>query len=322
MPPLSRRGFLEKGGRAVAGLAAAGAGATGLTVLVEDAAALPPSSGSPDHLTQQAAKQWAMLFDSTLCVGCRSCEVACNKKNELGRTPTEIFEGREAQDARALAPNVFTYVTFHQWEADPTTAAFGKVQCMHCIEPACASSCPVKALHKTPEGPVVWDGELCLGCRYCMMACPFLVPRFEWASRNPRIRKCDMCWDRQKAGKLPACVEACPTHALRTGSREELLAEAYKRITERPRKYVHHVYGEHEAGGTSFLHIAGRPFDELGYRRNLPTRSYREYTRPAMATIPFVLGGLGLALGAVRWVIVRREEVAHQHSGVEEGHDR
>ncbi len=316
MRPLSRRGFLERGGRAFAGLAAAGAGTGGIALLAQPAAAAPASL---ERLTQQASKQWAMLFDSTLCVGCRSCEVACNKKNDLGRTPTEIFEGRDAQDARALAPDVFTYVTFHQWEADPSTAAFGKVQCMHCIEPACAASCPVAALHKTPEGPVVWDGSLCLGCRYCMMACPFLVPRFEWESRNPRIRKCDMCWDRQMEGKPPACVEACPTKALKAGTREELLQAAYDRINARPRKYVHHVYGEHEAGGTNFLHIAGRPFDELGYRRNLPLRSYREYTRPAMATIPYVLGGLGLALGAVRWVVVRRQQVARGQAGTGEG---
>jgi formate dehydrogenase iron-sulfur subunit len=315
MRPLSRRKFLERGGRAVAGLAAAGAGTGGIALLAPEAAARPASL---ERLTEQAAHQWAMLYDSTLCVGCRACEVACNKKNELGRTTTEIFEGRDAQDARALAPNVFTYVTFHQWEADPTTAAFGKVQCMHCIEPACASSCPVGALHKTPEGPVVGDGNLCLGCRYCMMACPFLVPRFEWHARNPRIRKCDMCYDRQQAGQPPACVAACPTKALRAGTRAELLAEAHRRIEDRPRRYVHHVYGESEAGGTTFLHIAGRPFDELGYRRNLPLRSYRDYTRPAMAAIPFVLGTLGLALGGVRWVANRRVEVAQDAGGGEE----
>jgi len=251
-----------------------------------------------------------MLFDSTLCVGCRSCELACNRKNELGRTPDEIFEGRPAEDARALAPNVYTYVTFHQWEADPTTAAFGKVQCMHCIEPACVSSCPVHALHKTELGPVVWNGDICLGCRYCMMACPFLVPRFEWESRNPAIRKCNMCADLQEKGEPPACVAACPTKALRTGTRAELLAEAHRRIENRPRRYVHHIYGEFEAGGTNFLHVAGRPFDELGYRRDLPLQSYRDYTRPAMAAIPWVLGGLGLALGAARWVSDRRAEVA------------
>jgi len=265
-----------------------------------------------------------MLFDGTLCVGCRGCELACNKKNELGRTPDEIFEGRPAEDARALAPNVYTYVTFHQWESDPSTAAFGKVQCMHCIEPACVSSCPVHALHKTELGPVVWNGDICLGCRYCMMACPFLVPRFEWESRNPAIRKCDMCADLQEQGEPPACVAACPTKALRVGTRRELLADAHQRITERPRRYVHHIYGEYEAGGTNFLHLAGRPFEELGYRRNLPMRSYRDYTRPAMAAIPWVLGGLSIGLGAVRWVVDRRAQVAEaegtDRDGVSAGH--
>jgi formate dehydrogenase iron-sulfur subunit len=300
MSSLSRRGFLSL----------AGAGAAG--VLAPDAAAETPDIAD---LTDRAAEQRAMLFDSTLCVGCRACELACNEHNALGRTTDEIFQGRPAEDVRALAPDVFTYVTFHQLEADPTSAAFGKVQCMHCIEPACVSSCPVAALHKTAEGPVVWESDRCLGCRYCMMACPFLVPRFEWESRNPRIRKCDMCYDLQINGEPPACVAACPTTALRIGTRQELLEEANRRIGEKPRSYVHHIYGEHEAGGTNFLHLAARPFDDLGYRRNLPTRSYREYTKPAMATIPYVIGGLGFALGTIRWVANRRDAVAHAAAG-------
>jgi len=312
MDTLTRRRFLARGSVAAAGLAGASGVATAAT-----RAPLASADGGAD-LTAQAAGQRAMLFDGTLCVGCRACELACNSKNELGRTPDEIFEGRDAEDSRALAPDVYTYVTFHQWESDPSTAAFGKVQCMHCIEPACVSSCPVHALRKTELGPVVWDGDICLGCRYCMMACPFLVPRFEWESRNPAIRKCDMCADLQEKGEPPACVAACPTKALRVGTRSELLELAHQRIVERPRRYVHHVYGEHEAGGTNFLHLAGRPFDELGYRRNLPMRSYRDYTRPAMAAIPWVLGGLSIGLGAVRWVVDRRAQVAE----AEEAADR
>lgn len=315
MDTLTRRRFLARGGAAAAGLAAGPEVAAAVT-------RTSPAPGAGRDLAARAAGQRAMLFDSTLCVGCRSCELACNTKNDLGRKPDEIFQGRPAEDARALAPDVYTYVTFHQWEADPSTAAFGKVQCMHCIEPACVSSCPVHALHKTEAGPVVWDGDICLGCRYCMMACPFLVPRFEWESRNPAIRKCDMCADLQEKGEPPACVGACPTKALRVGTRSELLEEAHRRITNRPRRYVHHVYGEFEAGGTNFLHIAGRPFEELGYRRNLPPRSYRDYTRPAMAAIPWVLGGLGVGLGVVRWLVDRRAAVAEarrdSHGGTDE----
>jgi formate dehydrogenase iron-sulfur subunit len=301
MDSLSRRKFLKKGAEAAVGVGAANV-VTGVAM-----AATPVRSS--EELNEEASGHYALLFDSTLCIGCRSCELACEAENALGRTKDEIFQGRDANDARALAPDVYTYVTFHQLEADPSTAAFGKVQCMHCIEPACVSSCPVGALEKTEEGPVVWREDLCLGCRYCMMACPFLVPRFEWDSRNPRIRKCDMCYERLLEGKSPACVASCPTGAMKFGKRDDLLSEAYRRIADRPRKYVHHVYGEHEAGGTDFLHLASRPFDELGYRRDLPTRSYRDYTRPAMATIPYIMSGLAAMLGAVAWVVNRREQV-------------
>ncbi len=305
MSALTRRSFLKKGGGVTAALAASTAGT--ISAAARASAAEPDD---PEDLEAWAAEQYGILFDSTLCVGCRACEVACASEKELGRSPDEIFEGRPAEDARALASNVFTYVTRHQLEADPATMAFGKVQCMHCIEPACVSSCPVQALEKTVRGPVIWHEDLCLGCRYCMMACPFLVPRFEWDSQNPRICKCDMCYDRIQQGKEPACVAACPSGALKFGKRQDLVEEAHARIKERPRNYVHHVYGEKEAGGTNLLHLARQPFDELGYRHDLPMRSYRDYTRQAMAAIPYILNGLGLLLGAVAWVANRRRAVA------------
>jgi len=314
MDNLSRRAFLRRGGAATAALAA-GSALTATDVEGREAGSEARAEASLADLEARAQEQYALLFDSTLCIGCRSCEIACAKDNELGRTPEEIFKGRPAEDSRALAPDVFTYVTFHQVEADPSTAAFGKVQCMHCIEPACVSSCPVAALEKTPEGPVVWHESLCLGCRYCMMACPFLVPRFEWDSSNPRIRKCDMCYDRLQAGSAPACVAACPTKAIIFGRRSELLAEAHRRIQQRPRNYAHHVYGEKEAGGTNFLHLARRPFAELGYRRDLPLRSYRDLTRPAMAAIPYVFNGLALLLGAAAWLVHQRKPAEGAKTG-------
>ena len=258
------------------------------------------------ELAEQAADQMALLYDATLCIGCRACEIACNEKNQLGRTEEEIYAGRPAEDVRALAPDVWNYVTFHQVEGDPSTASFGKVQCMHCIEPACVSSCPVQALEKTELGPVMYHQQKCLGCRYCELACPFLVPRFEWDKASPYIRKCDMCYDRQLEGSAPACVEACPTGSLLWGKRSDLLAEARQRIIDNPRDYVHHIFGEKEAGGTNFLHLAPRPFDELGYRRNLPYQSYRDYTHQSMLSVPYVLTSLGLALGAVFWAVNRR----------------
>lgn len=304
MRTLSRRGFLKRS----AGTAATAAVGAAACTAIGTGSALASSPPELEDLEQRAADTKALLYDSTLCIGCRGCELACNEKYQLGRTDDEIFEGRPAEDARALGTTVYTYVTFHQVEADPSTAAFGKVQCMHCIEPACASSCPVSALEKTELGPVIYHADLCLGCRYCMMACPFLVPRFEWDHLNPRIRKCDMCYDLQLDGESPACVANCPTGALLWGTRSELLDAAYQRFLDNPRGYLHHVYGENEAGGTNFLHIAAREFDELGYRRNLPMRSYREYTKPAMHAIPWVFNGLGIVLGVAAWMNMRGAE--------------
>ncbi len=307
---ISRRRFLGVGSKVALG---AVAGTGGLALPVLGAVRSEPAGGTNGHL--------AILFDSTLCVGCRACEMACNDANQLGRSVEEIFAGREAEDFHALAPDVFTYITPHMDPTGSRAVAFGKAQCMHCLEPACATVCPVGALEKTPEGPVIWHGELCLGCRYCQMACPFHVPRFEWHSRNPRIRKCEMCPSRRAEGEKPACVSICPTGALKFGTREDLLAEAHRRIQENPRGYVHRVYGEKEAGGTGFLVLAAQPFRHLGYPEGLPQTSAAQAVRPAMAAVPVVLNGLILALGASAWVVHRRASKAEgENDGKEESH--
>jgi len=310
METCSRRSFLKRGPTATAGFLTATAAFTALPTEAE----AKQIDDLPEHqkerlaeLAEQGAGQKAMLYDATLCIGCRACEIACNEDNQLGRTEDEIFEGRPAEDARALDTDVWTYVTFHQLEGDPSVSSWGKVQCMHCIEPACVSSCPVHALEKTDEGPVIYNQERCLGCRYCELACPFLVPRFEWETWNPYIRKCDMCPDRQADGRPPACVEACPTGSLMWGTREDLLEEAKDRIIASPRTYEHHIFGEYEAGGTNFLHIASRPFDQLGYRQNVPFLSYRDYTHPSMVSVPYVLSALALSLGAVAWMVNKQQ---------------
>ncbi len=302
MDGMTRRAFVGKGGRAAAAVLAGTSFAASPLEAVEGAWA----SGT-DRATR-GGKQAAILYDSTLCIGCRACELACNDENELGRSPEEIFVKGEEQDFRALRSQVFTRVTQHDDLPGGAWVAFGKAQCMHCLDPACASSCPVSALEKTAEGPVIWHEELCLGCRYCMMACPFMVPRFEWGSRVPRIRKCQMCHSRIEEGQSPACVAICPTGALRFGTREELLDEAHRRILEMPRGYIHHVYGETEAGGTNVLHLAAHPFSDLGYPGNVPNESSAERTRPAMAAIPIVLNGLIVLLGASAWALNRRDE--------------
>ena len=290
---VNRRGFFRIGGRL------AGALAVGGVLLARTRSAVARVVTGRGTVDAASAGQRAILFDATLCVGCRSCELACAEANALGRESDGVFEGRPWEDARALAPDVFTYVTSHRMGLNGSSVAFGRVQCMHCLEPACASSCPVSALEKTPEGPVIWHADRCLGCRYCMMACPYRVPRFEWDARNPRIRKCEMCHDRE----TPACVQACPTGALTVGTRQAMIEEAYRRIGEQPLRCIHHVYGETEAGGANLLHLSAVPFGELGYRTDLPECAYCDFTAPVMETIPYVINGLGLALGTVALVV-------------------
>ena len=163
-----------------------------------------------------------------------------------------------------------------------------KQQCMHCIEPVCSSACIIKAMEKRSNGAVTYRNDLCLGCRYCMVACPFNVPKFEYSKASPLIKKCQFCFERQEQGEQPGCVEACPVEALKFGRRPELIEEARKRIQDTPNAYVHHIYGEHEAGGTSWLYLAGAPFEKLGLPQ-LNDKDYPESTAGAMGTVPAVL---------------------------------
>ncbi len=227
------------------------------------------------------SKSKATLIDTTKCVGCRSCQVSCKAWNDLKAEKTQLnARTGNFQNPGALAASTLAVVTFH--ELDDASApgglryAFAKRQCMHCDEPACASACPVTAMHKTAEGPVVYDKDKCIGCRYCMWACPWGVPTAEWDSLAPKISKCTMCHDRCNAGDapveqngialsteqrkalgdryaVPACVKQCAAGALQYGDRERLLQVARERIAANPGKYVDHVYGEHEAGGTAML---------------------------------------------------------------------
>jgi Fe-S-cluster-containing dehydrogenase component len=163
-----------------------------------------------------------------------------------------------------------------------------KKQCMHCLAPACASACLTKAMHKTPEGPVDWTPSRCMGCRFCMISCPFDMPKFQYHSANPRIEKCVMCVERLAEGKRPACVENCPAGALTFGPRAELLEEAKQRIYAAPESYVRQVYGEREAGGTSWLYLASVPFEQLGFDPAIGETPYPMYTREFLYAVPLV----------------------------------
>lgn len=222
-----------------------------------------------------------MLIDTTRCVGCQTCEVACSESNHLDEQTGSPEPGK----IRPLDETKFTVVNAYNTSKGEI---YVKKQCMHCSQAACAAACLTKAMHKTEEGPVVWDGKKCMGCRYCMVSCPFEIPKFEYHSANPKIQKCTMCFERLVEGKIPACAENCPAEAIQFGTRRELLHEARKRIVENPDVYVDHIYGEHEAGGTGVLYLSSVPFNELGFNTSLQKSSYPELSKGFLYGVPSV----------------------------------
>lgn len=225
----------------------------------------------------------AILVDTTKCIGCRACEVECAHSH--GLCPPKEDEERVFETRRSTSTTSLTVVNRYSTEKG---TFFVKTQCMHCNIPACVAACLVKAMKKRPEGQVTWE-ENCMGCRLCMYSCPFEVPKFEYESPTPQIRKCDMCFLRYMNGKIPACVEACPREALIFGTRRELLLEARRRIALYPDRYFPHIYGEKEVGGTCYLYLASVPFEKLGFRVDLESKPLPEYTTGFLYSVPFVL---------------------------------
>jgi Fe-S-cluster-containing dehydrogenase component len=223
-----------------------------------------------------------VLVDTTKCLGCRMCEYACADANGLPTPDADVEMGPD----RESTPDQWTVVQRHETEAGPVTV---KRQCMHCLQPACATACLTRAMYKTTDGPVIWRSRKCMGCRYCMLSCPFDVPKFEYDSAVPKIQKCVMCWSRLAEGEQPACVANCPAGALTFGRRADLLEEARSRIYTEPDRYVHHIYGEREAGGTSWLYLSAAPFEQLGFRTDLGTVGYPTYTKEFLYAVPLVL---------------------------------
>lgn len=199
-----------------------------------------------------------VLVDTTVCIGCRKCEWACNQANALSTRDSKAFEDKSVcRTQRRPVDDAFTVVNAFDGRRTDGEPSYMKIQCMHCFKPACASACLVGALRKTPEGPVTYDPWKCMGCRYCMVACPFQIPAYEYSDPlTPRVRKCTFCAERLKEGKNPACVEICPNEALTFGKRRDLVMLAYSRIRQFPDRYIDHVYGENEVGGTSWMYLS------------------------------------------------------------------
>ncbi len=167
-----------------------------------------------------------VLIDTTICIGCRKCEWACNQINKLPSQDIKAFDDKSVFGVhRRPTDAAYTIVNTYPDAKAPEKQRYIKIQCMHCVDPACASACIVGAFRKTDKGPVTYDAWKCMGCRYCMVACPFQIPAYEYKNAlTPQVRKCMFCSERViNEGKKPACVEICPNEALTFGTRRELL---------------------------------------------------------------------------------------------------
>jgi formate dehydrogenase iron-sulfur subunit len=236
--------------------------------------------------------QKAMLIDIKKCIGCGSCAAACKQTHGLNTDPEPT-----------LSDTAFTVI-------EARGDKFVRKLCMHCNDPACASACPVGAIKKSSLGPVVYDADKCIGCRYCMLACPYQVPRYQWTKLAPFVKKCNMCAERVSTGGQPACTEACPVQASIFGNRDELIAEAWNRIRS-DSSYVPRIYGMQEAGGGSVFFISDVEFEKLGFKP-LPTGTQPVPTlsAAAMSDSPKVVVIGGTILSALYWITQRRHDVA------------
>lgn len=257
---LNRRGFFSA------------LGATGLALAIGKKTAASPQVSSNVEF-------FGILYDSTRCVGCRTCEYECAAAHGLPEPASEVEAVRTTNETCNTVVN-----TFQSSKGE----VYVKRQCMHCNEPACCAACLTQAMHKNEVGPVTWNGDKCMGCRYCMVSCPFDGPKFEYHSANPKIQKCDMCFERQKTGEKPTCVTNCPNEALLYGTRRELIKEARKRIVENPELYTDYIYGEHEAGGTGWLYLSSVPFEEIGMNTKLQKSSYPALTKGFLYSVPSI----------------------------------
>jgi formate dehydrogenase iron-sulfur subunit len=233
----------------------------------------------------------ALLFDSTACIGCEACAVACKEKNDL---PGPVEKKLTA----------YTWTT-----VEHRGGIHVRRLCFHCESPTCASVCPVGAFRKEPTGPVSYEADRCIGCRYCIMACPFDVPKYQWDRAVPIVQKCNMCADWVAAGKEPACASVCPTGATMFGSREQLVREARARLAGFPNRYTPRIYGVDEVGGTSVFMMASVPLAKTGLRQIDRQEPIPMLTWRVLSRIPDVALVGGVLLYGICWITNRRIRV-------------
>ncbi|WP_319587672.1 4Fe-4S dicluster domain-containing protein [uncultured Desulfobulbus sp.] len=297
---INRRGFLQ-------GSLAASAAATISLAKTTEAATF---EGYPDSM--------GVLVDLSRCVGCRSCEAACNKEQNLP-APEKPFNDfsvfDEMHHGQKRRTDETSYTIVNRYEIPGREhPLFRKIQCNHCQEPACLTSCFVNAYTKTPEGAVIYNVDVCVGCRTCMVACPFYIPAFRYSSAfHPRIMKCVFCHEtRLTKGLPPACVEACPQEALTFGRRTDLLAVGKQRIRENPGAYVDHIYGEHEAGGTAWMYISPAPFEQVGFDTSVPKEPILNYVKDFLSIVPMVLTVWPALFAGFHLLATRKDKLEQQ----------
>ncbi len=252
-------------------------------------------------------RHMSILTDVTLCIGCEQCVQACKRTNNTG----EDKPWRWQQGIDELSATRWTTIISRPEKR------YVRKQCRHCLDPACVSVCPVGAMHKTPEGPVVYNSTICLGCRYCMMACPYGIPRYLWSEPVPYVRKCILCYDKIKSGELeqPGCTNACPTGATIYGYRDDLLQVAHERIEDNRGKYIPHVFGEHEVGGTSVLYLSDIDLGFLGWKEDLGNDPLPHKTWVYLDKVPYIVGVVGGLMYGIYWIIERRMRLQTEAAG-------
>ncbi|MDR2744188.1 MAG: 4Fe-4S dicluster domain-containing protein [Desulfovibrio sp.] len=288
------------------------AGGLGTAFTPKAGTAAATFSGHPETL--------GVLHDSALCIGCRKCEAACREVNNLPtpdkyKNPEKPFADLSVL-ARKRRTDFQKFTVVNKYRSKDGRTVFRKFQCNHCQEPACASACFVRALVKTPQGPVIYKPDLCVGCRYCMIACPYYVPAYDYGNAgNPLIYKCTMCAPRLERGQAPGCVEICPTDALVFGRRPDLLELARARIAAHPGRYTPRIYGEQEMGGTNWLYLSPVPHEELGQPR-LGKITAPELTSGALGAVAMIAGLWPVFLGGLYCISRRRDKIAEQDAAL------
>lgn len=324
---MNRRNFLKTAGSTVAAL--------GTVSLAPETQALQREE---KELPPQAL---GMLYDSTLCIGCKACVYACKDANGMPpevNAPQREWNGGEWDSPLDISGKTLNVIKiYREGEAqhkdkEKNGFAFMKRHCLHCLDPSCVSVCPVSAMRKNPEtGVVTHDPDACIGCRYCVVSCPFSVPQFQYDTPFPRIQKCQLCSHLQAKGGIPACCDVCPTGASLFGEVKDLREEAKRRLAAQPGEnytfargqlgakrptheaklpeYQPYFYGAKELGGTQVIYLSGVPFEKLGLPVKVPDHSYASESEGIQHTLYKGLLAPILLLTGLSYFAYRNQQV-------------